>query len=278
MSTTTVDNLLFFVASNFDSLDRNKIHSTLVHHYNQDQLVTSKRLLVAECDRIKVGDAISEFKRRRLNTISDIDTKRKLSKDILDIWSVVDCQKGGQFQTLFVADDPPLLPSSFPLSVTAPLFSPAAPAVKPKSKTTTTTTTTNTDKTPIEPNLECVIALLQSLRDDFTKQQESIQWLTNLVSNTYRRLDSTSGDSSVVSVLNESVSHLSKTPRSLPKAPTSHVATEREKLRGKRKCLSSSSSFIPHKQTKVTPGTSGRSISSPAFAAPASSFWIPFHP
>ena len=123
---TTVDNLLFFVASNFDSSDRQKLHIPLVNHYNQEQLVTSKRLLVAECDQIQIGSAISESRRRRLNTISDVDTKQKLSKDILDIWSVVDCQKGGQFQTLFVADDPPLLPSSFPLSVTAPLFSPAA--------------------------------------------------------------------------------------------------------------------------------------------------------
>ena len=111
MSTTTVDNLLYYVASNVDSTDRKKLHTSLINNYNQDQLVTSKRLLVAECDRINVGDAISEFRRRRLNTISDIDTKQKLSKDILDIWSVVDTVKGGQLQTIFVASDPSHLPS-----------------------------------------------------------------------------------------------------------------------------------------------------------------------
>ena len=57
MSTTTVDDLLYFVASNFDSFDRKRLNTTLVNDYNQDQLVNSKRLL-AECDLIKVGDAI----------------------------------------------------------------------------------------------------------------------------------------------------------------------------------------------------------------------------
>ena len=111
MATQTVDNLLYFVASKFDSLDRQHLNSLLVDFYELDELITSKSILIAECDKISISEAISEYKKKRLNTKSEIDTKQKISKDILDIWTVADVQKGGQFQTVFSCTDPPRLPS-----------------------------------------------------------------------------------------------------------------------------------------------------------------------
>ena len=118
MASNTVDNLLYFVASNFDTLDRQRLNTLLVDFYQLDELTASKSTLIKECEKISISDAISESKKKRLFTKSEVDTKQKISKDILDIWSVADVQKGGQFNTNFVPTDPPRIPASasFPSS------------------------------------------------------------------------------------------------------------------------------------------------------------------
>ena len=108
---TTVNNVLFFVASYFDKATRDELNSLIVPFYKQEELLASKLLQVSECDKIGVRDEITESRKKRLNTNGVNVIKQKLSKDILDIWSVVDTVKGGQLQTIFVASDPSHLPS-----------------------------------------------------------------------------------------------------------------------------------------------------------------------
>ena len=263
----SVDNLLHFVESNFDSLDRQCLESLLVSFYNLDELLTSKFLLISECKKIDITSAISDFIKKRLNTKSEVDVKHKVSKDILDIWTYVDTYNGGQFLTTFVASDPPHLPppSSFRQSSTT---SASASATTP-----TATTTTTTADISVEHSIQHVITLLQSLRDDFDKQQESISWLTNIAKNTFRHVKSiTDLDSTVGSGLNESLldSPNPSSPRSLPRVPSRKTLgiLNREKLIGKRKCLDvSSPPFIPFKQAKaahfLTSSSTAAAISTP---------------
>ena len=134
MSTITVDNLLHFVATNFDTFDRQKIDSLLVDFYTIDELVASKLLLVAECKKIHITDSILENKKRRLFTKSEIE-------------------KGGLFQTTFVGTDPPRLPQSL--------------LIFPPSATTTATATATANDNHVEPDLHHVISLLLSLKKRF---------------------------------------------------------------------------------------------------------------
>ena len=65
----------------------------------------------------------------------------------------------------------------------------------PSTTSTTTTTAAAAAVTNVscdESDLRRVIQLLHDLRDEFSKQQESIHWLTNVVSNTFRSLNSKS--------------------------------------------------------------------------------------
>ena len=66
METETADNLLYFVASNFDTLDRQHLHTLLVDTYKLYHLLASKSTLINECGRIDITDAIAEFKKKRL--------------------------------------------------------------------------------------------------------------------------------------------------------------------------------------------------------------------
>ena len=112
MATDTVDNPLYFVSSNFDNTDRQQLNSLLVNSYQLEELTTSKNNLIAECEKIDIAESIADFKKKRLLTKTDADLKQKIAKDILDIWAVVDVQKGGQFKTNFVHSVPPCLPQS----------------------------------------------------------------------------------------------------------------------------------------------------------------------
>ena len=91
----TIDNLLYFVNTHFDSLDRQHLNSVLVDFYSLNEFVASKATLIAECDKIDISNSISEYKKKRHNTRSENDTKLKLAKDILDIWTVADAEKAG---------------------------------------------------------------------------------------------------------------------------------------------------------------------------------------
>ena len=239
MATSSVDNLLHFVSCHFDSLDRQRLNTLLVEFYSIDEFLTSKSVLVAECEKISITDAISECRKKRHNTKSEAHTKQKLSKDILDIWTIVDVHKGGQFQTTFIAADPPRLPSL------------ASAPQTPHSPVPTATTASNDQA----HDMKFIISLLHDLREEVSQQNESIRWLTNIVRNIHRRVNSPQNlNASLASMHDESMMEtsvhlsLSVTPRSLPAAPSG-----RAKLRAKRKNLDPlSASFIPTKQNRTT--------------------------
>lgn len=197
----TADNLLHSVATNFDTLDRQHLNKLLVDTYTLDEFLSSKKILIEECEKINITDAISEYRKKRHNTRSEVDTKQKLSKDILDIWTVVDVQKGGIFQTKFVAANS----SRFPLTL------------PPQSHPSSSTSASHEDVS--NNNTQTLVNLINCLKDDFKKQQESILWLVNITRNIYHRLDATDGLDSDASVFEDSFSSTPKTPRYLPKAP-----------------------------------------------------------
>ena len=210
MATNTVDNLLFFVSTYFDKLDRQSLNSLLVDFYTLDEFVISKNLLIAQCEKIAISDAISEFKKKRLLTKTEIDLKHKVSKDVLDIWTVVDVQKGGSFQTIFQCSDPPHLPSaSSPPSAIASLSSQSSASSSQPSPPPQNQQNLGTN----EPNLQQIFSLLLDLKKEVDHQNESIKWLTNIAKNIYQeipRLDT------FPSVLDDSIDS-GKLPKSVVK-------------------------------------------------------------
>ena len=244
MDTCTEDNLLYFVSMHFDKLDRQNLNSLLVNFYTLDEFLASKNTLVAECEKISVKDAISEFKKKRLNTRSEADTKQKVSKDILDIWTVTDIQKGGNLLTTFVPTNPPRLPLDAPASLSS--LAQSAPDTPAHSSPLVSE----------ECDVKLIVSLLESLRNDIAEQQETIKWLTNVAKNTYQRLKRLSASNqSDISTFDDSIldssANLVESPRFLPRVPK-RGPQGREKLRGKRKCLDPlSASFIPKKQNRT---------------------------
>ena len=77
MPPITINELLCFVSNQFDKLDRGNLTSIILTTYTHDELVASKIILVAECSKIDVTTSISEFKKKRLNTISTENVKKK---------------------------------------------------------------------------------------------------------------------------------------------------------------------------------------------------------
>ena len=104
-----INNLLCFLTFYGDKLDRNSLFSVLSEFYTDNEAVTAKQLLIDECVNLGLSNQITDFKKRRQNTKGD--ALQKVTKDILDIWEVIDTQKGGATISVFVANDPSRLPS-----------------------------------------------------------------------------------------------------------------------------------------------------------------------
>ena len=107
MSRYTVNELLCFATSQFDKLDRNVLNSTLIDFYSQQEIFDAKQILLAECDKLSLNADINESRKKRIGQ----NVEQKLLKDILDIWQVIDSEKGGNLETVFVASNPMRLPS-----------------------------------------------------------------------------------------------------------------------------------------------------------------------
>ena len=101
MAKLTVNELLCFLSFYGDKLGRNNLSSVISEFY--------KQLLISECNILGLSNEITEFKKKRINTKED--ALQKVTKDILDIWEVIDCQRGGETNSAFVASDPSRLPS-----------------------------------------------------------------------------------------------------------------------------------------------------------------------
>ena len=107
-SSTIVNEVLCFVSGQSDKLNRANIESVLLDFYTQDELVFAKTLLLAECHKDGLSDVInSESKKLRKKP----NVQVKVVKDLLDIWEVVDRERGGQLPSIFVAANINRLPS-----------------------------------------------------------------------------------------------------------------------------------------------------------------------
>ena len=102
-----MNELLCFMVSQFDKLDRQNLSTTLLEFYSKNEVISAKEILVSHCEDSNVSNAINPLKKKRIGT----DVEQKVVKDILDIWEIVDSEKGGQLCTKFVAIDPNRLPS-----------------------------------------------------------------------------------------------------------------------------------------------------------------------
>ena len=105
-----INELLCFLTFYGDKLDRTSLLSAISGFYTHEEAVAAKQLLIQECDKLGLSNSITEFKKKRLNTTKE-DALPKVTKDILDIWEVIDCQRGGVTESVFLAADPSRLPS-----------------------------------------------------------------------------------------------------------------------------------------------------------------------
>ena len=107
MSGHTVNELLCFATNFFDKLDREVLYATLLDFYQRDQIKEAKQILLTVCDKNLLASEIpSESRTNRIG----LNSEQRSLNDILDIWGIVDSQKGGNLDTIFVAADPTRLP------------------------------------------------------------------------------------------------------------------------------------------------------------------------
>ena len=111
MATHTVNELLCFITAQCKQVPRDILVATINEFYDVEDTVNAKKVLIAATKRINISDAISKSIKPRKNTKGESDVKQRTVVDILDIWDVVDAEKGGIFDTLFVAADLDKIPS-----------------------------------------------------------------------------------------------------------------------------------------------------------------------
>ena len=101
--------LLCFLSCQYDKVEKDTLFSVLCDFYSLDESIAAKQLLINECDKLGLADAIKEYVKRRQNAKGD--GIKKVIKDVIDIWCIIDTQKAGQTASIFVAVDPHRLPS-----------------------------------------------------------------------------------------------------------------------------------------------------------------------
>ena len=102
-----VNELLCFATSQYDKLNRQNLNDILLEFYTREEVIAAKHVLVSNCEKHGLSDAIAEQKIKRIGS----NVEQKVVKDILDIWEIIDTVKGGQLGTTFVAENPCRLPS-----------------------------------------------------------------------------------------------------------------------------------------------------------------------
>ena len=85
-----VSEVLCFVTTEFDTLNRQNLYSLILEFYTCDELITAKQILVSLCDNNGLSNQIFELEKNRIGK----NVNQKVAKDILDIWGVVDKEKG----------------------------------------------------------------------------------------------------------------------------------------------------------------------------------------
>ena len=90
MSNLVANNVLYFLASEYDKENNENIISTLNDFYLPEELTAAKAILIDECQKLSISDAITKFSVRR--QLAKNDGVLKTVKDIVNIWSVIDIQ------------------------------------------------------------------------------------------------------------------------------------------------------------------------------------------
>ena len=88
-------------------MDKTNLNTILLEFYTREEVINAKTVLVSVCENNGISDQISDFKIKRIGS----NVEQKVVKDILDTWSYIDTEKGGQLGVDFVAQNPHRLPS-----------------------------------------------------------------------------------------------------------------------------------------------------------------------
>ena len=107
MSNYIVNELLCFLSTQYDKLDRTNLNSAILDFYTREEVIIAKNILVSAGDKCGLSNQISDFKKNRIGS----NVEQKVTKDILDIWNTIDAEKGGLLGIEFVAQDLNRLPS-----------------------------------------------------------------------------------------------------------------------------------------------------------------------
>ena len=107
MGNLQINELLCFLSTQYDKLDRTNLNTIILEFYSREEVICAKNTLISACDHNGISNQISECKKNRIGT----NVEQKVVKDILDIWSVIDVEKGSSFGVEFVAQNPNRLPS-----------------------------------------------------------------------------------------------------------------------------------------------------------------------
>ena len=102
--------VLCFISNHYDKLDRQNLSTIILESFSREEVVTAKQTLVSLCEKSGLSDNISESKIKRIGA----NVEQKVIKDILDIWEIIDNEKGGDLGTKFVTSDINRLPSVDP--------------------------------------------------------------------------------------------------------------------------------------------------------------------
>jgi hypothetical protein len=97
-------NLVCFLSSQYDKLDRKNLISTLSEFYTLEEITESKQILIAECEKTAVAPSIVAYKTKRQFTSKN--AKSNSMKDVVDIWQVIDHELTGDLPVIFVAGNP----------------------------------------------------------------------------------------------------------------------------------------------------------------------------
>ena len=87
--------VISFLSDRFDNTDRENLTSDMFDRFQLEDLEKAKRILIAECDKFKLSELITEYRKKRIGK----DVKKKILKDNLDLWDLLDRQKGGRLSS-----------------------------------------------------------------------------------------------------------------------------------------------------------------------------------
>ena len=108
MATLVINEFLCCLLAQFNKIARDNLISMLHDFYGYRAALEAKNILISECEKLSVSDSISEFSIKRIGGKSG--ALLRVITDAIDIWTVVDREKKGEWLVQFVAADPNQLP------------------------------------------------------------------------------------------------------------------------------------------------------------------------